>query len=67
MFVNLFAYWLINAPLCYYLAFTLKYGFTGLWSSMTVSLTVIVTGYHVFIARTDWQQVAEQAAAEREA
>lgn len=41
VYVTLIVYWLINLPLCYFLAFVLNIGYIGLWLGICISLMIV--------------------------
>lgn len=61
-----FAYWIVNVPLSYVLAFNFDYGFSGLWAAMSLALLIIVIGYYFYIEMADWENIAIEAKSKRD-
>jgi len=51
----------VNIPLAYTLAFTVNYGFIGLWISQLNSIILLTIGYTIIIICLDWKHVAKRA------
>lgn len=62
---NLTAYWIINLPLACLFAFTLGWGFAGVWISMVIGQLFMCTCQMLLVLTADWQQAADESRARR--
>jgi len=56
--MNFIAYWLLNFPLGYLFAFSLNYGYRGIWMAMVVAQVFLSVSFWIMIEGTDWDKVA---------
>ncbi len=59
---NFVAFYIIGLPLGYILGIQLGFGAVGLWLGMTVGLFCVAIAGAIVILRSDWEQLAAEAA-----
>jgi multidrug resistance protein, MATE family len=59
--LNFIAYWIINLPLCYLLAFQLQLGHRGIWIAIVTAQVFLAICFQVMIEITDWDKVAQES------
>lgn len=58
-------YWVLGVPIACVAVFVLNWGIVGLWIGPTVAIAFNFSFYYLMVLRTDWQKVADDAAARR--
>uniref|UniRef100_A0A7N0RHL8 Protein DETOXIFICATION n=1 Tax=Kalanchoe fedtschenkoi TaxID=63787 RepID=A0A7N0RHL8_KALFE len=59
--INLFAFYLVGAPVAVVLTFTFKFGFSGLWLGLASAQGSCVCMMLYFLFKTDWTQQVKKA------
>ena len=65
-YLNLFLYYVVALPLCFYLAFSLDFQLLGLWMGIGFALVIIAICEIAYLARVDWDDIVKEAEARQQ-
>lgn len=60
-YLNLFLYYVVALPLCFYLAFSLELGLMGLWLGIGFAMVIIDVCEIVYFFYVDWDAIVREA------